>query len=102
MLERKDWLPVGSAVRVAGVRAPVVIAGCMVAAAGRAADYVGLPLPLGRVGDGLAWFDRADIEAVLLVGYEDARAQRFAGVLREVEPRFERLRAGLRDVATPS
>lgn len=96
MFERKDWLPVGSAVRVAGVRAPVVIAGCMVVAAGRAADYVGLPLPLGRAGDGLAWFDRADIEAVLLVGYEDARAQRFAGVLREVEPRFEQLRAGLR------
>lgn len=96
MFERKDWLPVGSVVRVAGGEVPVVIAGCMVVAAERAADYVGLPLPLGRVGDGLAWFDRADIEAVLLVGYEDARAQCFAGVLREVEPRFERLRAGLR------
>lgn len=95
MFERKDWLPVGSVVRVAGGEVPVAIAGCMAVAAERAADYVGLPLPRGRVGDGLAWFDRADIETVLLVGYEDARAQRFAGVLREVEPRFERLRAGL-------
>lgn len=87
MLERKDWLPVGSAVRVAGVRAPVVIAGCMVAAAGRAADYVGLPLPLGRAGDGLAWFDRADIARTLFIGYQDEGFFRLTRVLEELDRR---------------
>lgn len=94
MSRQERWLPIGSVVRVAGCDAPIAIAGSMAIGAGRAGEYLGLPLPYGRVDGGFAWFDRKDIEVVLLVGYEDARAQHFAGVLRALEPRFEDIRAG--------
>lgn len=94
MSGQERWLPIGSVVRVTGCDAPIAIAGSMAIGAERASEYLGLPLPYGRVDDGFAWFDRKDIEVVLLVGYEDARAQHFAGVLRAFEPRFEDIRAG--------
>ena len=94
MSRQERWLPIGSVVRVAGCDAPIAIAGSMAIGAELASEYLGLPLPYGRVNDGFAWFDRKDIEVVLLVGYEDARAQHFAGVLRAFEPRFEHIRAG--------
>ena len=76
---RKDWLPLGTIVRLEGGERQIMIAGFMAinAGDGQAYDYVGYPYPEGKQEDQELFFDRELIEEVYQLGFLDGYGMAF-------------------------
>lgn len=74
MVNEEMWLPVGSVVRLKDGEKPVMIAGFLVqdAETGGSWDYLGYPYPEGRREGRDLFFNRAQVDAIRLVGFLDA------------------------------
>lgn len=93
---RKDWMPIGSVVRMRDAQRLVMVAGYMPidGASGKAWDYAGYPYPEGKQDPSEVLFDRADIEELYQLGFCDAEGMAFIVRLTasEHDYRFERER----------
>ena len=83
----KDFLPVGSVVRLKGIEKRLVVAGVFQVEANdetKIHDYVGNPYPEGFLGrEGNILFDEGDIEEVCFRGYEDEERTEFIKLLNQ-------------------
>ena len=83
----KDWLPLGTVVRLKGGEKPVFISGYMSieGATKQVFDYSGHPYPEGLQNDGCVFFDREQIDEVYQLGYADAEGLAFLEYLETAE-----------------
>lgn len=73
---RRELLPVGSVVRLAGADALVMVMGLEPDLDGVKADYLGVPCPMGLVSDDSALaFDADAVSEVVFWGYWDEEAE---------------------------
>lgn len=84
--DEKEWLPVGSIVRLEGGERLIMVSGFMIqdAVSQRYWDYVGYPYPEGR-RDGQTdyFFDKSMIEEIHQIGYLNADGCLFETFLEE-------------------
>ena len=95
MIDRDDWLPVGSVVRLEEGERPIMVAGFMAqdGNTGRYWDYVGYPYPEGDQGKGEWSFDKDMVAEVRLIGYLDGMGCLFSEYLDDKTGEFEQIKA---------
>jgi hypothetical protein len=85
----KEYLPVGSVVRLKGASKRLVIAGIIQMEENKQEtlhDYMGVPYPEGFVGPGYNFlFNHEDIDDVVFTGYTDEEREYFFQILRAAE-----------------
>lgn len=81
----KDFLPIGTVVKLADSTALVMVAGYLPVAYSRPDyvwDYSGFKFPIGYTDDeGLYFFDHEQIETIYSYGYKDIEQEMFANQL---------------------
>ena len=84
----KDFLPVGSVVRLEDGKELIAIVGFAQAEPGDDTpvyDYAGVPYPLGYLGpDDMLLFNSSDIEETLFTGFLNEKGKIFAGKIGEI------------------
>ena len=90
----KDWMPIGSVVRLRGGQRLAMVAGYMPidGVSGKAWDYAAYPYPEGKQDPSEAFFDRADIEELYQLGFCDAEGMAFLARLEASEDGYVRER----------
>ena len=75
----KDWMPIGSVVRMREAQRLVMVAAYMPidGVSGKAWDYAGYPYPEGMQDPSEVFFERADIEELYQLGFCDAEGMAF-------------------------
>ena len=97
MIDKNDWLPVGSIVRLKDAERDIMVAGYMLkdGMSDRYWDYVGYPFPEGKRNPDVDYFFNKDmIEEIKLIGYLDGDAMGFMEALESASPEFEEMRKG--------
>ena len=91
----KDWMPIGTVVRMEGAERLVMIVGYMAidGMTGRAWDYAGYPYPEGKQDPSELFFDRGDIAELYQLGFCDAEGIAFLAQLRGSERSYDAERA---------
>mgnify|MGYP002624416125 CR=1 FL=1 len=99
----KDWLPMGSVVRMSEAQRLVMVAGYMPidGASGRAWDYAGYPYPEGKQDPSEVFFDRADIAEIFQMGFCDAEGMAFIARLEVSEAEYQRERKRREELQAP-
>ncbi len=94
---RKDWMPLGSVVRLRGAERLVMVAGFMSVdgESGHAWDYAGYPYPEGKQDPDELFFDRTDVEETYQFGFCDAEGMAFMSRLASMEDEYREERARL-------
>lgn len=92
---KKDWLPIGSVVRLDGGERLVMIAGYMVLQAGSEQlwDYIGYLYPEGNQHEEAVFFQREIVDEIYQLGFIDADGLRALEQLDLVEPDYQQERA---------
>ena len=91
----KDWLPIGTVVRLKGADRLAMIVGYMAVDGNthQAWDYAGYPYPEGKQDPVAVFFDRANIDELFQVGFCDAEGMAFLAYISSSEPSYERNRS---------
>jgi hypothetical protein len=81
----KDWLPIGSVVRLEGGERLVMVAGYLAIDSenGRIWDYLGYLHPEGNQHDDAVFFQRELVDEVFQLGFMDADGLRLLSMLEE-------------------
>ena len=94
---KKDWLPIGSTVRLEGGERLIMVAGYMAleGASNQIWDYIGYLYPEGNQHDESVFFQRELIDTVYQLGFMDAEGLELLEQLELVEADYQRERASL-------